>query len=223
MGEQKVLADIPRCRRIPQRRPISPGRRPCCARRTPILGAAARRFFRHQPHRRLARQRDLGGLFGGGSQAWASWPSITVPIFRRRRAAGEPRCREHPQGHRHRAYEKGDPGRLRESPTGSPRAAPTTSSSPRRSATRRAAAQPGLAQFSLWNGIDSYLNVLTAQTGPVRRPQTLVATRAAALIESGGLYRALGGGWIERTAGRRALANDGRWQAARCAGVRIAS
>ena len=66
-----------------------------------------------------------------------------------------------------------------------------------------------LAQFRYRNGIDSYLNVLTAQTGLYGAQQTLVATRLQRLTSLVDLYRALGGGWMEHTGGAPRPANDG--------------
>jgi multidrug efflux system outer membrane protein len=49
------------------------------------------------------------------------------------------------------------------------------------------------------SGIDSYLTVLTAQTGYYAAQQTLVTARLNRLTGVVDLYRALGGGWIQRT------------------------
>ena len=56
-----------------------------------------------------------------------------------------------------------------------------------------------LAEFRYRNGVDSYLNVLTAQTGLYDAQQALVTMRLQRLTSLVDLYRALGGGWIERT------------------------
>ena len=47
--------------------------------------------------------------------------------------------------------------------------------------------------------MDTYLTVLTAQTDLYSAQQTLVSARLARLTNLVDLYRALGGGWIERT------------------------
>jgi multidrug efflux system outer membrane protein len=49
------------------------------------------------------------------------------------------------------------------------------------------------------NGVDNYLNVLTAQTNYYAAQQTLVSVRLSRLTSLVDLYRALGGGWIQRT------------------------
>jgi multidrug efflux system outer membrane protein len=56
-----------------------------------------------------------------------------------------------------------------------------------------------LSDLRFRNGVDSYLNVLTAQTSLYSAQQTLVAARLARFINLVDLYRSLGGGWLERT------------------------
>jgi multidrug efflux system outer membrane protein len=47
-------------------------------------------------------------------------------------------------------------------------------------------------------GVDAYLTVLTAQTSYYAAQQTLVTARLDRLTSLVDLYRALGGGWIQR-------------------------
>jgi outer membrane protein, multidrug efflux system len=47
--------------------------------------------------------------------------------------------------------------------------------------------------------VDNYLTVLTAQTGYYNAQLSLVATRLQRLTNLVDLYRALGGGWIQKT------------------------
>jgi outer membrane protein TolC len=74
-----------------------------------------------------------------------------------------------------------------------------------------------LSELRFRTGVDSYLNVLTAQTNLYSAQQTLVSARLARLTNLVGLYQALGGGWIERTgdaprpAEDLALARPLRW------------
>ena len=49
------------------------------------------------------------------------------------------------------------------------------------------------------NGVDSYLNVLTAQTDLYSAQLALVTTRLQRLTNLVDLYRSLGGGWIQRS------------------------
>jgi outer membrane protein, multidrug efflux system len=48
-------------------------------------------------------------------------------------------------------------------------------------------------------GIDGYLNVLTAQQDLYAAQQTLVSARTQRLANLVSLYQALGGGWIDKT------------------------
>ena len=56
-----------------------------------------------------------------------------------------------------------------------------------------------LADMRYKNGVDSYLNVLTAQTDLYDAQLTLVTTRLQRLTNLVDLYRSLGGGWIQRS------------------------
>jgi multidrug efflux system outer membrane protein len=56
-----------------------------------------------------------------------------------------------------------------------------------------------LSDFRYRSGVDSYLTVLTAQTGYYDAQLALVGTQLQRLTNLVDLYRALGGGWIERT------------------------
>lgn len=65
-----------------------------------------------------------------------------------------------------------------------------------------------LAQQRFQSGIDSYLNVLTAQTTLYTAQQMLVSARMTRLTTLVDLYRALGGGWIEHTGDAPPAAED---------------
>jgi multidrug efflux system outer membrane protein len=56
--------------------------------------------------------------------------------------------------------------------------------------------------------VDSYLNVLTAQTNLYTAEQLLVAARLNRLTNLVDLYQALGGGWIEHTGEAPRAAED---------------
>ncbi|TKI17964.1 multidrug transporter, partial [Bacillus pumilus] len=56
-----------------------------------------------------------------------------------------------------------------------------------------------LSQLRYKNGVDSYLQVLTAQTNLYTVQQSLVNARVARLDSLVSLYVALGGGWIANT------------------------
>lgn len=56
-----------------------------------------------------------------------------------------------------------------------------------------------LSDLRYRNGVDSYLNALVSQRSLYSAQQTLIATRLARWTNLVTLYKALGGGWEERT------------------------
>jgi multidrug efflux system outer membrane protein len=54
-----------------------------------------------------------------------------------------------------------------------------------------------ISELRYRKGVDSYLNVLTAQRDLYAAQQQLIQSRLARLTNTIGLYRALGGGWLE--------------------------
>jgi multidrug efflux system outer membrane protein len=77
-----------------------------------------------------------------------------------------------------------------------------------------------LSAFRYRNGVDNYLTVLTAQTGYYNAQLALAATRLARLTNLVDLYRALGGGWIEKAGDvPRAAADAGPLRVKRAAAV----
>jgi len=65
-----------------------------------------------------------------------------------------------------------------------------------------------LSDLRYRKGIDSYLNVLTAQRDLFSAQQVLIQSRLARLTNLVDLYRALGGGWRERSAEAAAPASS---------------
>ncbi|MGC7556497.1 TolC family protein, partial [Pandoraea pneumonica] len=57
-----------------------------------------------------------------------------------------------------------------------------------------------LSDMRYRNGVDSYLNALVAQRSLYSSQQTLIATRLARWTNLVTLYKAMGGGWEERSA-----------------------
>jgi multidrug efflux system outer membrane protein len=57
-----------------------------------------------------------------------------------------------------------------------------------------------LSKMRYDKGVDSYLQVLTAQEDLYAAQRLLIQARLARLVNLVELYRALGGGWLERTA-----------------------
>jgi len=189
------------CLRISSRGgPIFSSRSIAALRKTPTSRRPRGIFSAHRPHRQ------------------PGTASATLAGFRRRIAGSGPSCLRSPyrssKAGALRAnldaanirkdigiaqYEKGDPGRFREVADGlAARGTYDEQLAAQERYTATAAAQ-ALSSRSFAIGTEStYLNVLRADR-TVRRQQTLVATRLQRLHEPGELYRALGGGWIERT------------------------
>jgi multidrug efflux system outer membrane protein len=65
-----------------------------------------------------------------------------------------------------------------------------------------------LAELRYRHGVDSYLNVLSAQQDLYNAQQNLIRSRTARLSSLVTLYKALGGGWLEHTPDRRPAAGN---------------
>ena len=142
----------------------------------------------------------LSSLFSGGTSAWSVAPSLTVPIF----SAGALQANLDVARIRKdigiAQYEKAIQAAFREVADGL--AARGTFDDELASLERYAAAQQRTLELSTLryrNGVDSYLTVLTAQTGYYNAQLSVVGTRLQRLTNLVDLYRALGGGWIEHT------------------------
>jgi outer membrane protein, multidrug efflux system len=142
----------------------------------------------------------LGGLFKPGSAAWGFSPQITLPIF----AGGENKANldlAHVQKNIQIAqYEKAIQTAFREVADGL--AARGTYDQQIEALERNTFAEQralDLSELRYKNGVDSYLNVLTAQTNLYSAQQSLIAARLNRLTNLVDLYQYLGGGWIEHT------------------------
>jgi multidrug efflux system outer membrane protein len=142
----------------------------------------------------------LGGLFKAGSLAWSFLPSITLPIFEGGQLQANLDVATVQKDINIAQYEKAIQTAFREVADGL--AARGTYDDEVASLERYVAAQQrslDLAEIRFRNGVDSYITVLTAQTGLYNAQLTLVSARMARLASLVDLYRALGGGWIEHT------------------------
>ena len=142
----------------------------------------------------------LSGLFHGASLAWGFIPSLTAPIFEggKLRASLDLAQIQRDIGVAH--YEKSIQSAFREVADGL--AARGTYDDQVASLERFVSAEQHSLELStarLRSGVDSYLNVLTAQDQLYAAQQALVIARLGRLTNRVDLYRALGGGWIERT------------------------
>ncbi|HVO89765.1 MAG TPA: efflux transporter outer membrane subunit [Casimicrobiaceae bacterium] len=151
----------------------------------------------------------LSGLFGGGSFAWSFIPSITVPIFEGGRLRANLDVATIQKDINVAQYEKTIQTAFEE--VANDLAARGTYDDQVAALERDVAASQrflDLAQQRFHAGVDSYLNVLTAQTSLYNAQQTLVAARLARLTTLVSLYRDLGGGWIEHTGDAPAAPED---------------
>jgi multidrug efflux system outer membrane protein len=142
----------------------------------------------------------LAGLFGAGSLAWSFLPSITLPIFEAGKLQADLDVAKLQKDINIAQYEKAIQTAFREVSDGL--AARGTYDDQVASLQRFTEAQQrtlDLSEMRFRNGVDSYLTVLTAQTGLYSAQLTLVSARMARLTNLVDLYRSLGGGWIEHT------------------------
>jgi multidrug efflux system outer membrane protein len=143
---------------------------------------------------------SLGGLFGAGSLAWSFAPQLLQPIFNAgaNRAALDATKLQNDIDIAN--YQNTIQTAFREVADGL--AARGTYDDQVASLQRYVVSQQRfleLAQMRYKQGVDPYLNVLTAQTSYYTARQALVSAQMARLAGLVDLYRALGGGWIQRT------------------------
>ena len=172
----------------------------------------------------------LSALFGGGALAWSFIPAITAPIFEGGKLRASLDVATVQKDINVAQYEKTVQTAFREVADGL--AARGTYDDQVASLERNVEASQrflDLAQQRFQTGVDSYLNVLTAQTTLYTAQQMLVAARMARLTSLVDLYRALGGGWIEHTGdappaaeniGSMAPHNDAPWDFLKSGAVR---
>ena len=139
---------------------------------------------------------ELGGLFHPGSLAWSFVPALTQPIFQGGALSANLDLATARKDVAIAQYEKAVQTAFREVADGL--AARGTydeqlAAQERYTATQRR--RLALAQFRYRNGVESYLNVLTAQTDLYNGQLSLVAAQLNRLTSRVDLYRALGGGW----------------------------
>jgi multidrug efflux system outer membrane protein len=142
----------------------------------------------------------LAGLFKGGSLAWSFLPSITLPIFNAGKLKAELDVATVQKDIDIAQYEKAIQTAFREVADGL--AARGTYDDEVASLERYTQAEQrslDLSELRFRNGVDTYLNVLTAQTALYDAQLTQVSVRLARLTNLVDLYRSLGGGWIEHT------------------------
>ncbi|MEN3292982.1 MAG: outer membrane protein multidrug efflux system [Burkholderiales bacterium] len=201
---QRILADIPAG--LPSdllaRRPDILQSEALLQSENANIGAARAAFFP-----RIALTGTLGtasstlsGLFAAGSGAWSFVPSLIAPIFNAGANQANLDVAVLQKDIGIAQYEKAIQVAFREVSDGL--AARGTYDNQLAALQRYTDAQQrrlDLANMLYVNGVDNYLNVLTAQTDLYNAQQALVAARLNRLTSLVDLYRALGGGWLEHS------------------------
>jgi len=204
LDDQKILSDIPAG--LPSdlltRRPDIMQAENTLQAANANIGAARAAFF---PNITLtasggSASPTLGGLFKAGTAAWSFAPDLTVPIF----SAGSNLANldlAHIQKNIAIAqYEKAIQTAFQEVADGLAARgtydAQITALEHNTYANQRTL---DLSTLRYKSGVDSYLTVLTAQTGLYTAQQTLITTRLARLTSLVNLYSDLGGGWVQHT------------------------
>jgi multidrug efflux system outer membrane protein len=163
----------------------------------------------------------LSGLFGAGSATWSFVPTLTQPIFEGgalRASLDLARVRKDIAVAQ---YEKAIQTAFREVADGlAGRGTYDEQLAAQQRYTETQRRRLELAQFRYRNGVDTYLDVLTAQTDLNNAELALVAVRLNRLSNLVDLYRALGGGWAASAERETA---SGTITATTCEGLRCAS
>ena len=142
---------------------------------------------------------ELSGLFSAGSGTWSFAPRIDLPIFtggRNKANLDAAWVRKDIQVAR---YEQAIQVAFREVADGLEARARLDEQVAAQ--TRRVEAEQrryDISELRYRKGVDSYLTVLTAQRDLYGAQQQLIQTRLGRLANGIGLYRALGGGWLEK-------------------------
>ncbi|HXK25173.1 MAG TPA: efflux transporter outer membrane subunit [Myxococcota bacterium] len=213
LGEQPILADIPAG--LPSdlltRRPDILQAEALLRSENANIGAARAAFF---PRITLTgsagtASSSLSGLFKAGSAAWAFTPSITVPIFEGGALTANLDLAWIQKDIGIAQYQKVIQTAFSEVADGL--AGRGTFDDQVAALERYTATQQRrleLSETRFRNGVDPYLTVLTAQTDLYNGQLILVSARMQRLTNLVGLYRALGGGWIQRTGDEPRPADD---------------
>lgn len=145
--------------------------------------------------------RELSGLFGGGSGIWSFVPQISLPLFDAGRIQSNLDLAEARRNIAVADYERTIQRAFRE--VADALAARSTIGERLRALQAQvdaAARTLELSELRYRNGVDSQLQWLEAQRSLLLAEQGLLAARAAELANRVELYKALGGGWNERSA-----------------------
>ncbi len=143
---------------------------------------------------------ELSGLFAGGSAAWSFAPRISLPLFTGGALRASLDVSEVRKSIQVAQYERAVQVAFREvSDALVARAALEEQLEAERARVEAEQRRYQLSDLRYRKGVDSYLTVLTAQRDLFAAQQLLIQSRAARLENLVEIYRALGGGWRERS------------------------
>jgi NodT family efflux transporter outer membrane factor (OMF) lipoprotein len=141
----------------------------------------------------------LAGLFSSG-MAWAFAPSITLPIFNAGANQARLDASQVQKDINVAAYEKTIQQAFREVADGlAARGTYDREAAAQETLAREIGETRRLSEMRFRNGVDDYFPVFDAQRQLYSAQQTLVTIRLARLTSRVDLYKALGGGWSQRT------------------------
>ncbi|MNO98035.1 Outer membrane protein OprM precursor [compost metagenome] len=146
---------------------------------------------------------DLSGLFKGGSGTWLFQPQINLPIFNAGALKASLDLSKVQKNIFIAQYEKSIQIAFQEVADGlAARATYNEQLDAQRALVTASADYYGLAEKRYRTGVDNYLTLLDAQRLLFSAQQQLISDRLAQLTSEVNLYKALGGGWEERTVSR---------------------
>ncbi len=153
---------------------------------------------------------SLSGLFGSGSGAWSFIPRISLPLFTGGALRAGLDVAETRKSIQVARYEGAIQAAFREvSDALAARGALDVQLGAQMARVKAETRRYELSEKRYRGGVDSYLNVLTAQRDLFAAQQGLIETRLSRLANLVDLYRTLGGGWKERTGAERASSGPG--------------
>ncbi|WP_242338280.1 MULTISPECIES: AdeC/AdeK/OprM family multidrug efflux complex outer membrane factor [Anaeromyxobacter] len=144
---------------------------------------------------------ELSGLFGAGSGLWSFTPQLTLPLFTGGRNRANLDAAEVRKSIEVARYEKAIQVAFRE--VADALAARASLDDQLAAQTARVEAEQrryAISDLRYRKGVDSYVTVLVAQRDLYAAQQQLIQSRLARLGNLVALYKALGGGWLERSA-----------------------
>jgi len=143
---------------------------------------------------------QLNKLFTGAGTTWSFDPQITIPIFTAGQNQGNLDLAKAQKNIQVAQYEKTIQTAFREVSDGlAARGAYIDQVRAQQQLVDAAADSLRLSEMLFRAGVNNYLPVLTAQQTLYSAQQTLLSLKQAQLANLVTLYKALGGGWHERT------------------------